>query len=394
MKKIALGLTVFFSLFGTNIQAVNPYISKVYDFMPAPGQFVNSLPEYTNGDTKETILGKVGEQICGNETDGATPGMISLGAFGGYVVFGFDHPIVNVAGEYDFKVYGNAFGSSGSALNGGSCEPGIVSVSYDANGNGLPDDEWYELAGSDYNSKLTTKNYQITYYKPDTSRALNADPDPKNTAITDRTYVKWTTNTDSTGYVMRNSFHTQSYWPQWAEGATLTFTGTKLRNNSVNTGTAENPYYILNFFDWGYVDNKPNATDPGLKIDWAVDSKGKSVNLPSINFVKVHCAVNQYNGWLGECSTEICGGEDLHPLASGIEGVNADNNSLKIISNTSSILKLWVEKSIKINIYNVAGEIISGNDLVEGYNDLDVNGYSNGIYIISSPYGSVKFIKR
>ena len=29
---------------------------------------------------------------------------------------------------------------------GGSAEPGIVFVSKDVNGNGEPDDEWYELA--------------------------------------------------------------------------------------------------------------------------------------------------------------------------------------------------------------------------------------------------------
>ena len=45
-------------------------------------------------------------------------------------------------------------------LSGGSSEPGIVLVSKDTNGNGLADDEWYELAGSEYNSPATTKNIQ------------------------------------------------------------------------------------------------------------------------------------------------------------------------------------------------------------------------------------------
>lgn len=29
-------------------------------------------------------------------------------------------------------------------------EPGVIQVCYDANGNGLPDDGWYEIAGSSY----------------------------------------------------------------------------------------------------------------------------------------------------------------------------------------------------------------------------------------------------
>ena len=64
--------------------AVSPYINKVYDFCPAPGQFVNMLPEFEDGDSHEQIITKVEEQICGDKN----PGMISLGAFGGYVVFG------------------------------------------------------------------------------------------------------------------------------------------------------------------------------------------------------------------------------------------------------------------------------------------------------------------
>ena len=51
---------------------------------------------------------------------GKTNGLVGLGAFGGYIIVGFDHSIVNVAEEYDFKVYGNAFANS--------AEPGIVMV--------------------------------------------------------------------------------------------------------------------------------------------------------------------------------------------------------------------------------------------------------------------------
>ena len=29
----------------------SPYISKVYEYCPAPGQFINTMPEYADGDT-------------------------------------------------------------------------------------------------------------------------------------------------------------------------------------------------------------------------------------------------------------------------------------------------------------------------------------------------------
>lgn len=145
MKKIFLTLTVMLAL---SAMAKNePFLTRVYDFMPAPGQFVNTIPEVNVGDTKETVLKRAEEMICGRyeENDWGQmemiykPGMISLGSYGGYVVVGFDHPVVNVKGDYDFQIFGNGMYTTNP--NAGGCsEPGIVLVSYDANGNGLPDD--------------------------------------------------------------------------------------------------------------------------------------------------------------------------------------------------------------------------------------------------------------
>ena len=326
MKKLTLALGVIAIAF--SVKANSPYITKVYDFLPAPGQFINTMPEYEEGDTKATILTKVEEQICGNDDDGATPGMISLGSYGGYVVFGFDHPVVNVTNEYDFKIYGNAF-KSNQASDGGSCEPGIVMVSQDENKNGLPDDEWYELAGSEYAKPETIRKYKITYTKPDDNRAIGADPDPNNKYICDCTYIKWIDNQNVTGYVMRNVYHRQSYWPMWIDDAEISFEGSLLADNAYDQ-SGNGSYFVLTFYDWGYVDNQPNTDDPGFKIGWAVDANGNSVTLSHIDFIKVYSAVNQYCGWIGETSTEVCGGEDLHPnavISSGIENVTFDDDA-------------------------------------------------------------------
>ena len=37
-------------------------------------------------------------------------------------------------------------------------------------------------------------------------------------------------------------------------------------------------------------------------------------SLPGVDFVKIYTGVHQVNGWLGECSTEVMGVEDLHLL--------------------------------------------------------------------------------
>ena len=288
--------------------AYSPYITKVYEYRPAPGQFVNELPKYTEGDTEESMRQKVEDCLA---YDART--MVSLGGYGGYIVVGFDHTIVNRPGEYDFKILGNAFYANDNprpdAPLGGSSEPGIVMVSVDTNGNGVPDDEWYELAGSEYYKKETLKNYEITYYRPDENKEPVTCSNPN---ITDSTYVRWTDNYGNTGYISQLTFHKQPYYPQWVSESSITFKGSKLADNAIDE-SGNGSYYVLYAYDWGYADNHPNSIEKSnFKIDWAVDSEGNPVDLPGVDFIKIYTGVNQFNGWLGECSTEVMGVTDLH----------------------------------------------------------------------------------
>ncbi|MDR3308884.1 MAG: hypothetical protein LBS80_02910, partial [Tannerella sp.] len=290
--------------------AQSPYIHKVYDFMPAPGQFTNDMPAYVPGDTRADMIRKAEDAIANDNQ-----GMISLGGYGGYVVFGFDHEVENKPGKYDFKILGNAFyagdNPNGEASpEGGSCEPGIVMVSRDANGNGLPDDAWYELAGSEYNRPQTVKRYQITYHKPAADKPLVPHPTDRN--INDVECVRWTTNGYGAGYLFRNVYHHQPYYPQWITDESITFEGTKLADNYVDE-SGGGSYFVLYAYQWGYADNHPNLDNrSGFNIEWAVDANGSRVNLSGVHFVKVYTGVNQNCGWIGETSTEILGAEDLH----------------------------------------------------------------------------------
>ncbi|WP_426275638.1 cell surface protein [Chryseobacterium sp. S-02] len=281
------------------------YISNVFDFRPAVGQFMNEIPEYVNGDTYDKILQKAKSSLVGEGSS-----MISLGGFGGYVTFGFDHTIPNMEGR-DFKILGNAFwGNDANQPRSGSCEPGIIMVAYDRNKNGKPDeDEWYEIAGSEYFKNTTVKNYSITYYKPNENKA----PVPGSEFWqTDVEYLKWEDNLGNSGYKTKNTFHAQSYYPQWLSNTSYTLTGTKLLNNFYDqSGTGV--YWVGKSYDFGYADNAPNNDEASnIDISWAVDKNGKYVKLPGIDFVKVYTGTNQEAGWLGEVSTEVAGAYDLH----------------------------------------------------------------------------------
>ena len=322
----------------------SPYIAKVFDYMPAPGQFVNKLPEYEEGDTHSDMVQKANEWLVGEDA-----WTITLGGWGGYVVFGFDHTIVNVAGRRDFRSNGNAFGSAVSrpgAPFGGSCEPGIIMVAYDKNKNGNPDDdEWYEIKGSasfsaesepwydialeSGNDTRVIRDYEMTYHRPVSEESeIEAQTDNPNSFASIQNYIYWEDNKNNNGYKVKNVYHNQTYYPAWVEDDKLTFNGVRLPENGINEGVHvpgmndANVYYVLYGFRYGYADNYPNIHDnSAIDIDWAIDIHGNRVDLPGIDFVKIYNGVNQENGWLGESSTEVERGEDLHLLGKNIDTI-------------------------------------------------------------------------
>ena len=296
----------------TAIAGNSPYIARVYDYMPAPSQFVNVYPAYKPGYTQDSINAQLEAALCGR-----LDASVSLGSYGGYIVFGFDHPVINKH-DYDVKIHGNAIQSDAVPnMAGGSCEPGIIMVGVDMDGDGVPSDgdKWYEIKGAAYDR--CQRGFEITYYKPDESKTKV--PHESWSFINDIEYVPWTSNdvnADSTsGYIWRNAFHNQPYWPLWIEDTVLTFRGTKLPNTAIDMSGGTGNNWFQPFMGEGYVDNLPNAMEPGFKIDWAIDEDGNPVELDHIDFIKVYTGQLAYCGWLGETSTEICGAEDLHPDA-------------------------------------------------------------------------------
>ncbi len=296
MKKIKLiGLLTLYVFYCSGQNSV----FNVVEYMPAPGQHIN--------------VEAIGTPVAAQNMSENESSSVSLGSFGGYIVLQFNNPCENDPENpygIDFTIFGNAFS--------GSSESGIIWVMNDENQNNLPDDTWYEIAGSQYFHAGTVRNYQVTYFKTDTRN------------------VKWKDNLGQSGMLKANTYNTQEYYPTPANFPkypkdSVVFNGTLMMANINRSNPAE---FKIEPLEFGYADNHPKKQginpavpdnpysletegaggDP-IDISWAVDSSGNYVDLQSVSFVKIATGYLQDLGWLGEASTDVSNLVDVEPNA-------------------------------------------------------------------------------
>lgn len=299
--------SIFFksALFGVSFflsgKSEAQFVTGVVDYSPAPGQ-------YTNADN-------IGTPAAAQSIVGTNKGLVSLGAFGGSVVVYFANGIDNdPANPYgvDFTVYGNPTPTW--------TEPGIIQVMKDENGNGLPDDTWYEIAGSDHFWNHTTANYKVTY---------------RNNGLDVAGDIPWTDNQGHSGIVPKNSFHLQPYYPSESlfpkvDRVQYSLSGTRIAgqidlSNQTSIASVRRAFgyadnTVVQSFTQKLPDNPytPEVEGSGgdaIDIGWAIDQNGNHVQLDKIHFIRIYTGMNALVGWLGEVSTEITGIRDVEPAS-------------------------------------------------------------------------------
>lgn len=232
--------------------------TSVIEYDPTPYEFINTY--VIKNRNKATVMKelndmlKAGKKFKDIDIDNGYRLGLPIGSMGGSAVLGFDHTIVNVPGEDDFKMEASP----------DVCMSGVVYVAYDKNKNGKPDeDEWYELKGDNYgNEKAETLNAFVTYssvvYLQDFDCfEIHYKDDLDKLSL--MTGVNCFPGYDDQGNFMKDS--------GWREPP---FT---IRYKRV----------LANEDRKGYICDFKNS----FNIENAVDQKGNSVNLPGIDFIKI-----------------------------------------------------------------------------------------------------------
>lgn len=276
------------------------YVSEIIDYKPAPGQLINTTT-FGSPQAAESIIGNIN-------------GLVSLGAYGGSITIKMEEPIQNDPNNpygIDFTIFGNAMPNW--------CEAGVVHIMKDENQNGMADDNWYLIAGSDYYFENTESEFQIEYFNPHDE---NED-------------ILWIDLNQDSGFVYVNSIHQHAYYPSSdlfpeINQQSQHYSGLKIQGlvdqstpGNVSSylrgfGFADNmlrgsaPYYIP---DNPYTEALENSGGDAIDISWAIDDNGHQVFLNEIHFVKITTAINNNAGFLGEISTEIAGIIDVSPNA-------------------------------------------------------------------------------
>ena len=274
------------------------YITELLEYTPAPGQLINMFPWGTPAGA-QSITGGIN-------------GTLSLGSFGGYVVFRFEHPVENDPQNpygVDFTIFGNPMAQWS--------EPGVVWVMKDENANGEADDTWYELAGSDRWFSSTRLDYQVKYTNPGGSSAAD---------------VPWEDQLGNTGVIRANSLHTQTYYPLQDSFPAIDPVDYTLRGTQIQGMVYQHPTGMISVpRAFGYADNRVRGTEPytlpdnpytweaensggdAFDIGWAVDTAGNYMDLDQVHFIRVQNSLLADGGRLGELSTELSGALDVPP---------------------------------------------------------------------------------
>lgn len=265
------------------------FASRVIDYSPAPGQFVND-PAFN--DPARAL----GAPVGGGLLTADLSSLVTLGGFGGSITLAFDAMVQDDQGNpggLDFIVYGSAFYVAGDPERRWA-EAGIVEISLDTNANGLADDAWFVIPGS-------ALAHPIALPLP---AAFNG-PVLENDAV-------FGSGIDS-------------HWGYADLSPTLLLGDTDVDNAVDEPAIAAEDFYTVPDDPRSVGVDAGSGGGDAFDIAWAIDAAtGSPAGLPGFHFIRITTGVDRINGIFGEVSTEIDAVADVRVPAVCAADVNGD----------------------------------------------------------------------
>ncbi len=256
--------------------AEDPWADEVLDYSPVE-------PVNVGFDTPEKAVGPpVG---AGTITPGNSS-LACLGVQGGSITLEFNTPVTNDPRNpmgLDCIVYGNACFAGGDAGVKWQ-EPALIEISEDKNGNGLPDDVWFLIPGS-----------EDFRYAPSPDRT---EP-PGETNDTDPENIMAGTIENPNLLDADPGNDTDEYYWGYAE---LNPTMRKYLDNYVRP---DDPFHVG-------IDPRSGGGD-AFDIEWAVDQDGNAADIEQFHFIRFRAFIDREYGTLGYATPEIDAVADVAP---------------------------------------------------------------------------------
>ncbi len=324
MQKI---LILYLMLLFTQFASASPFASVVVRYEPAPGQFVNN--EQFNDPNRA-----LGAPVGGGTNIADQSSIVSLGAFGGSIVLGFDQTVtddlLNPFGM-DAIVFSNAFWS-GSNPNDHWAECATIEISYDANQNGQSDDTWYLIPGS----HISNPQNQWASATWDTFISDGTYPPMNETWLPPGSFGTWSTYAYELPaklfslLIVRNPSENSEIEGifGYAEYSPTLLLGDLDANNNVDDPTMTDEDFYTVPDDPHTIGISPGSGGgDAFDIAWAIDPvTGEAANLEGFDFIRLTTAVFvdlNLVGPVGEKSAEIDAVADVAPDPFG----DVDNDS-------------------------------------------------------------------
>ncbi|MEM1165104.1 MAG: hypothetical protein AAGI30_02305 [Planctomycetota bacterium] len=314
------------------------FATHVVEYRPAPGQFVNN-PSFNDP------TGALGSPVGGGTFAPNNSKLVSLGGFGGTLVLGFAHPVLDDPRNpfgVDAIVFGNAFWVGGNPFRKWA-EAATIEISADVNTNGLADDPWFliDAPDTDVLGPLATVVWNdtpddaflpaVTSHYPqlrwDASSSMysgpfddgaadeDGDSDPMNDYATAAHPAPSVFNSTIYENPLGAGQPLESHLG-FADVSPVLALGDLDADNTPGDEPIDAAWYYTTPDDPMQVGiSSPSCGGDGFDIAWAIDpTTGQPGGLDRFDFIRLRTAAFFDAGVFGELSPEIGGVADVRPV--------------------------------------------------------------------------------